>query len=84
MNDYQKATGTNGRTDGQTDRQTDMHISLTEPHRDLWSLVCGENSLQYCTPKLEMYLYSFPVWGSRFAMHLFESKKSRGRPDRQT
>ena len=23
----------------------------------------------------EMYLYSFPVWGSIFAMHLFESKR---------
>ena len=36
------------------------------------------------TPKLEIYLYQFPVWGSSVAIHLFESKKPRGWSDRKT
>ena len=58
-------------------RRTNIHIRSTGLH---W----GINASRRWTPKLEIYLYSFPVWGSSVMIHLFKSKKAHERLDRQS
>ena len=64
--------------------RTDIHISLARPHWGALVPSSGDKFIVIMDPQtLNVFVFVFSV-GSRVAMHLFESQKARGQPERQT